>query len=110
VIPTKSAQCRRGIVRDKRRRDFRFPAGFRESLGDFSLPTIRTLLGTESTGRRWRTSFTFAGREHPRATEQLGTIDRMENVMAEGFEAGDAEEFTKRANPPVNEPSQSGKR
>jgi hypothetical protein len=34
----------------------------------------------------------------------------MENVMAEGFEAGDAEEFTKRANPPVNEPSQSGKR
>jgi hypothetical protein len=57
-----------------------------------------------------RTSFTFAGSEDPRATEQLGTIDRMENVMAEGFEAGDAEEFTKRANPPVNEPSQSGKR
>ena len=29
-----------------------------------------------------RTSFTFAGSEDPRATEQLGTIDRMENVMA----------------------------
>jgi hypothetical protein len=32
------------------------------------------------------------------------------NIYREGFEAGDAEEFTKRANPPANEPSQSGKR
>jgi Protein of unknown function (DUF3626) len=29
-----------------------------------------------------RTSFTFAGSEDPRATERLGTIDRMDNVMA----------------------------
>ena len=32
-----------------------------------------------------RTSFTFAGSEDPRAAEQLGTIDRMENVMAALF-------------------------
>jgi hypothetical protein len=32
-----------------------------------------------------RTSFTFAGSEDPRATERLGTISRMDNVMAALF-------------------------
>jgi hypothetical protein len=32
-----------------------------------------------------RTSFTFAGSEDPRATERLGTLDRMDNVMAALF-------------------------
>jgi hypothetical protein len=32
-----------------------------------------------------RTSFTFAGSEDPRATERLGTIDRMDHVMAALF-------------------------
>jgi hypothetical protein len=31
------------------------------------------------------TSFTFAGSEDPRATERLGTIDRMDNIMAALF-------------------------
>jgi hypothetical protein len=32
-----------------------------------------------------RTSFTFAGSEDPRATDRLGTLGRMDNVMAELF-------------------------
>ena len=43
-----------------------------------------------------RTSFTFAGSEDPRATQRLGTISRMDNVMAALFAEIEAEEWPLR--------------
>jgi hypothetical protein len=52
-----------------------------------------------------RTSFTFAGSEDPRATERLGTLDRMDNVMAALFAEIEAGGMATPPWPPFRSPT-----